>query len=88
MRSGCFCAQPYVARLLGLADEERSRGPGAQRPGMVRISLGVYNSRADVDVAVDLIARIARGDYRGRYRLIPETGAYETLGLAPSHHRS
>jgi cysteine desulfurase/selenocysteine lyase len=88
VRSGCFCAQPYVARLLGLADEDRSRGPGAQRPGMVRISLGAYNSRADVDVAVDLIARIARGDYRGRYRLIPETGAYEALGLASSHHRS
>ena len=35
---------------------------------MVRISLGCYNDRADVDRAVEALERIAAGDIAGSYR--------------------
>ena len=50
VRSGCFCAQPYVMRLLGIAEPDQARrhreylaGDRSRKPGMVRISLGAYN---------------------------------------------
>ena len=65
VRSGCFCAQSYVAHLLGRAagrpDRWQPRDLAAQRterPGMVRLSLGVYNTRDDVDALVDMLERI------------------------------
>jgi selenocysteine lyase/cysteine desulfurase len=87
VRSGCFCAQPYVARLLGLSEDDLARshralraGDRSERPGMVRISLGIYNTRADLDAAIDFLEQIARGACHGRYRLIRETAAYEPIG--------
>ena len=56
VRSGCFCAHPYIAHLLRLdraeatAWVERARhGDKRGAPGMVRISFGCYNDRGDVD---------------------------------------
>lgn len=55
VRNGCFCAQPYIQRLLGLTDsqadqcaEETSVGDKSKIPGMVRASLGVYTTEEDV----------------------------------------
>ena len=73
VRSGCFCAQPYVRRLLGLAESDAdahvararlARWTGgalaAERPpGLVRLSLGCYNDAADVDRAVGAVADLA-----------------------------
>lgn len=74
VRSGCFCAQSYVAHLLGLSAEDQRRwqaavreGRPVRRPGMVRVSFGVYNTRADVDVLVDLLRRIVNREYAGAY---------------------
>ncbi len=74
VRSGCFCAQQYVAWLLGLtpADEERrccARRAGLPwpKPGMVRASFGLYNTFEEVDLLVDMLHRIACGDHRGTY---------------------
>ena len=75
VRSGCFCAHPYVARLLGL-DEPAARawlqrahgGDKREAPGLVRISLGCYNTAADIDRAVAALERIAAGDVAGEYR--------------------
>ena len=87
VRSGCFCAQSYVAHLLGRATEhldwpssERLAAQRAERPGMVRISLGIYNTRADIDALVEMLERIDRGDFRGRYRRAPESGDYLPVG--------
>src|SRR5262245_2646562 len=51
VRSGCFCAQPYVALLLRDAKTEKAQwerdplaGDKSRKPGMVRISFGAYNS--------------------------------------------
>jgi cysteine desulfurase/selenocysteine lyase len=69
VRNGCFCAQPYVAHLLGLLPGRQAgqESPDGIRPGMVRISLGAYNTPADVDAAVEMLVRIANGRYRYGY---------------------
>lgn len=68
VRNGCFCAHMYVASLLGIAPEEHAAV--AQRllqhevekhslPGMVRTSVGIFNTAADVQLALDAIRDIA-----------------------------
>jgi len=78
VRNECFCAQPFVRDLLGRAGNAAAGGDGAAgeecgpetQPGMVRVSLGLYNTEADVDAAAEALADIAaRPDwYRTRYR--------------------
>ncbi|MBL4932445.1 aminotransferase class V-fold PLP-dependent enzyme [Clostridium paridis] len=46
-RNGCFCAQPYVQRLLGIPKSEIQKhleNPKMIKDGMVRVSFGVYNT--------------------------------------------
>lgn len=86
VRSGCFCAHPYMLCLLNVSEEDaeqvrdeilsrdRSRIPGA-----VRMSFGIYNTRADVDTLCDCLERIARGEVRGAYRADRESGDYEPV---------
>ena len=83
VRNGCFCAHPYVKRLLKLDDEEARRltdeilsGDRTNLPGMVRASFGCYNNRADVDRLLAMLKRIVRGDYRDVYKLDPASGSY------------
>jgi cysteine desulfurase / selenocysteine lyase len=57
VRDGCFCAQPYVKRLLGDEAAEASR---ADKPGMVRASLGPYSTEADVTTLVDALRDFVR----------------------------
>jgi selenocysteine lyase/cysteine desulfurase len=83
VRSGCFCAQSYVAHLLGRAAGRPDRWPPEyleahrnERPGMVRISLGVYNTRDEIDALVQMLERVTRDDYRGRYRRAAGSGDY------------
>ncbi len=87
VRSGCFCAQPYVACLLGLprsgltdSQREHLAGNRSARPGMVRISLGAYNTIEEIDTFVDMLWRITRNDYQGQYYQVPETGDYQPAG--------
>ncbi|WP_050608156.1 aminotransferase class V-fold PLP-dependent enzyme [Clostridium niameyense] len=52
VRSGCFCAQPYVQRLLNISEEDVKKyafKEGLERPGMVRISFGMYNDCYEID---------------------------------------
>jgi hypothetical protein len=83
VRSGCFCAHPYVVHLLHLdehtAQTWRSQllgGDKSNMPGMVRASFGCYNTRDDVDRLVEMLRRIAGGDYQGHYRLNRASGEY------------
>jgi selenocysteine lyase/cysteine desulfurase len=88
VRSGCFCAHPYVVHLLQL-DAEAARawrtqllgGDRSHMPGMVRISFGCYNTTGDVDRLVDMLARIARRDFQGEYLLDRRTGEYRPAGF-------
>ncbi|MHB1404736.1 MAG: aminotransferase class V-fold PLP-dependent enzyme [Desulfitobacteriaceae bacterium] len=62
VRSGCFCAQPYVQKLLGISATELARhvkNPSLPRPGMVRISFGLYNNLQDIDTCLRTLANIA-----------------------------
>ena len=83
MRNGCFCAQPYVAQLLGVSSRETARlaqkslsGDRSERPGMVRASLAAYNTIEDLDALVETLVRITEGRYHGAYRQVPESGDY------------
>ena len=74
VRSGCFCAMPYLFNLLGLTAQQiaelqgvAERGEYGRMPGLVRLSFGCYNTQEEVDVAAEALTRIARGEYRGRY---------------------
>jgi selenocysteine lyase/cysteine desulfurase len=74
VRSGCFCAHPYVARLLQLEQAEvsrwmaRVRGSNKrQSPGMVRMSLGCYSDESDVDRVIGGLEALVTGDRRGTY---------------------
>ncbi|MCZ7557183.1 MAG: aminotransferase class V-fold PLP-dependent enzyme [Bacteroidia bacterium] len=83
VRNGCFCAHPYVKRLLQV-DEESSKalteeilgGDRTNLPGMVRASFGCYNNREDVDRLVDMLHRIARGEFADSYVLDRRSGTY------------
>ena len=87
VRNGCFCAQPYVAHLLegkepdqafwhrAIRDRDRSR-----RPGMVRISLGIYNTTGDIDALVAMLQRVARHEYHGTYSYVPPSGDCTPVG--------
>jgi cysteine desulfurase/selenocysteine lyase len=90
VRDGCFCAHPYVKELLNVTPEddrilaaEVVNGDKSRMPGMVRASIGCYNTREDIDVLAEALHRIARGEYRGRYRQDRSTGAFQAEGFRP-----
>ena len=90
VRSGCFCAHPYILHLLGLTTEQaravRERmlaGDKSDMPGLVRISFGLYNTLEDVDALVEALTYIALGQYQGNYDQEPRTGEYTPIGWAP-----
>jgi len=69
VRHGCFCAHPYLVRLLGLSDAEVRayrdaviQGDRRTIPGAVRASAGLSTSDEDVDTLVAAVAAIAGGD--------------------------
>ena len=68
VRHGCFCAHPYLMRLLGLTrpDVRRYRdqvlcGDRSAMPGAVRASAGLNTTDGDIARLLDAVARIARG---------------------------
>ncbi|MDR5658653.1 aminotransferase class V-fold PLP-dependent enzyme [Serpentinicella sp. ANB-PHB4] len=62
VRSGCFCAQPYVQKLLNLTDKDVKKymsNKDAKRPGMVRLSFGLYNTYEEIDVLIKMLHKIS-----------------------------
>ena len=89
VRSGRFCAHPYVLCLLGVppgkAEEYRRQivdGDWSQLPGLVRVSLGLYNTKEEVDQLVQMLLRISQGQYEGDYLLDTGSGAYLPRGFS------
>jgi len=63
VRNGCFCAQPYVQRLLKLTPKEIEHYrylTEHKKPGMVRVSFGLYNTKSEVDRLVSELKRLIR----------------------------
>ncbi len=94
VRNGCFCAHPYLVRLLGLSqgkvDQVRdamASGDRSSVPGMVRISFGMYNSLDDIDRLAVALERISAGWLRASYRQDRDSGEYVAEGFAmdPAH---
>jgi len=90
VRSGCFCAHPYILHLLGLTHEEARQvraqmltGDKSDMPGLIRASFGLYNSFEDVDALAEALTRIQRGDYQGQYTQNSATGEYRPAGWEP-----
>jgi selenocysteine lyase/cysteine desulfurase len=76
VRHGCFCAHPYVVRLLGLDDvavnayrDEVLQGDHRNVPGAVRASAGLGTSGEEVDALLAAVSDLAGGQ--------PEPVAYE-----------
>ena len=83
VRSGCFCAHPYVVHLLQLDESESETwrkqllsGNKSNMPGMVRASFGFYNNTEDIDRLIEMLERVGEGDYQGEYKLDPASGEY------------
>jgi selenocysteine lyase/cysteine desulfurase len=84
VRHGCFCAHPYLIRLLGLSDVEISayrdaviRGDRREMPGAVRASACLSTSSADIDRLIDAVTSLAGGSAPPVvYRQDPRTGDY------------
>lgn len=87
VRSGCFCAHPYVVHLLNIDDnsaggwrDKMLAGDRSDMPGMVRMSFGCYNNTDDVDRLVEMLCRITRGEIAGTYHLERASGEYHPEG--------
>ena len=87
VRNECFCAHPYViemisdqaAEYLAMSDAELAASC-EPKPGMVRASFGLYNTRKDVDLLVAAIRDIVtnRGRYLPLYALGPDREYHHT----------
>ncbi|MCU4185275.1 aminotransferase class V-fold PLP-dependent enzyme [Acidiferrimicrobium sp. IK] len=91
VRHGCFCAHPYLMRLLGLSPDEISRyrdavlaGDRRAIPGAVRASAGINTSPADIDRLLAAVAAIAGGAPAPvDYVQDPRTGDFRPAGEEP-----
>ena len=83
VRHGCFCAHPYLMRLLGLSREDVRRyrdqvrrGDRSAMPGAVRASAGINTTEDDVQRLLAAVARVAGGHAPVRYDQDLRTGDY------------
>ncbi len=84
VRHGCFCAHPYLLRLLHLSPQRVARyreavleGDRRDMPGAVRASAGLFTSAADVDRLLAAVGDIASGRPAPvAYAQDPNTGDY------------
>ena len=90
VRAGCFCAHPYLLRLLGVSAAEQDlvlqqilNNDRSHVPGAVRASFGIYSTCDDVDALADALTMIAEDRYQGVYDLDLPSGTYTPRGFAP-----
>jgi selenocysteine lyase/cysteine desulfurase len=90
VRSGCFCAHPYVLHLLNLSHEEAKvaqqkilAGAKGDMPGLLRGSFGLYNSTDEIDQLMESLTRIIEDDYQGEYWQDQASGEYLPSGWEP-----
>ncbi|NLA37229.1 MAG: aminotransferase class V-fold PLP-dependent enzyme [Actinobacteria bacterium] len=84
VRHGCFCAHPYLVRLLGLSASDTSRyrhditvGDRRDIPGAVRASAAISATDADIDRLLNALAELAAGKPEPvPYRQDPSTGDF------------
>jgi selenocysteine lyase/cysteine desulfurase len=82
VRHGCFCAHPYLMRLLALSSQEIAAyrrsvraGDRSRIPGAVRASAGINTTPDDIDRFLAAVRAIAEGSPSPiSYRQDPATG--------------
>ncbi|RPI87109.1 MAG: aminotransferase class V-fold PLP-dependent enzyme [Chloroflexi bacterium] len=94
VRSGCFCAHPYILHLLQVGEDEavkvRNRmlaGDRSEMPGLIRASFGLYNTIEEVDFFIDALKEISKGNYRGKYVQDRASGEYLPEGWTPEFEK-
>lgn len=89
VRNGCFCAHPYLVRLLGLSPAEIDRFRADARnhihsslPGAVRASTGLSNNHEEIDAFLSALAKIAGSSSTPvPYQMDPISGEYWPEGF-------
>ncbi|MFH1414119.1 MAG: aminotransferase class V-fold PLP-dependent enzyme [Candidatus Omnitrophota bacterium] len=94
VRNGCFCAQPYVIKLLGLDQaavrnyaEQIREGDWSTVPGMVRASFGIYNTEEEIDYFIEALTSILNNGTQVSYTVNPQTGEYSPEGKTPDFNQ-
>ncbi|NLB89105.1 MAG: aminotransferase class V-fold PLP-dependent enzyme [Syntrophomonadaceae bacterium] len=87
LRTGCFCAQPYVRKLLGenvVEDHLKYYENNNINviPGMVRISIGAYNTKEEIDYLVEWLKQISlkKNTFKRKYKFNPALSTYIPQG--------
>lgn len=90
VRSGCFCAHPYILHLLGLTPTEAAAARAriltqdrSEMPGMIRASFGLYNTFEEIDAFAEALTHIVHGEYKGQYYQERATGEYKPINWQP-----
>lgn len=89
VRHGCFCAHPYLVRLLGLSAQETARyrhdivvGDRRDIPGAVRASASIATTATDIERFLSAVAELAAGKPEPEpYVQDPATGDYALRSL-------
>lgn len=73
VRNGLFCAHPYVEKLLKMSEQDLHyyhTHEDAAVPGLVRVSLGLYNTRQEVELFLRTVRHISanRSYYCKKYQ--------------------
>jgi cysteine desulfurase / selenocysteine lyase len=89
VRNGCFCAHPYILRILGVQGEEYDtfkeevlHHDRSHIPGLVRVSFGCYNDQGEVDTFIEWLKRIQAGKTQGVYDQDRVSGTYLPRGYS------
>jgi len=80
-----------VTALLGLSDTEVKRLSLSAKdddrrnlPGFVRISFGMYNTKAEADKLTNALEHITAGSFEGKYQQNKKSGEYTVTNWQPT----
>ena len=61
VRQGGFCSHPYTRRLLGIPNNQLQEYINKNGiPGLVRVSLGIYNSKKEANIFLETVELLCR----------------------------
>ncbi len=94
VRNGCFCAHPLILHLLQYSEEkakelqaEMMAGNNVNKPGLIRMSFGIYNTIQEIDIFITAIKKITAGEYFGDYVQDVPTGEFHPKGWEPKFEK-